>query len=432
MVLKSDRIKLGEGIHLNLIESKKFKANLMSFYFLRPLDREEVTKNALIPLVLRRGTSKYKTSLEVERRLEELYGADFNMSVNKKGERHVLRFTMEWAADYFSDNESTFEVLDMLKELIYDPYLNGQSFNEKYLAQEKVNLKNKIEAKINNKRSYAINRCLEAMCKTERYSLYQLGYVEDLDEIDESNLYEHYRKILETSPIEIFYVGKYNDEIIEYIKNFNIYERKDIIQIPRELVVSTTTNKNMINERLDVNQGKLVMGLRTGIPYEDKLYDALLIANDIFGGGPNSKLFRNVREKESLAYYIGSSVLKYKSIMLVDSGIDFENYDKAVDIINAQLESLKNGEFTQDDINISKKSINTSINSIRDSLFLISEFFFSQTITKDFRSIEEVITSIERVGKKEIEEAANKISLDTIYFMNKKEDQGGLDGNFSQ
>lgn len=420
MALKSERIKLGEGIHLNLIKSEKFKSNLLSYYFLRPLEREEVTKNALIPLVLRRGTNRYQTSLEVERRLEELYGADFNMSVNKKGERHIIRFTMEWAGDYFSDNESTFEVLDMLNELIYDPYTDGESFNEKYVAQEKINLKTKIEAKINNKRSFAINRCLEAMCKTEKYSLYQLGYVEDLDDINEKNLYKHYKNILETSPIEIFYVGKYNDEVIEYIKNFTTHNRKDIIEIPRETITIQTSNKNMINERMDVNQGKLVMGFRTTIPYEDDLYNALLIANNIFGGGPNSKLFKNVREKESLAYYTGSSILKYKSIMLADSGIDFENYDKAVDIINEQLESLKNGEFSEEDIVISKKSINTSINSIRDSLFLISEFFFTQTITKDYRSIEEVIQDIEKIEKSQIEEAANNISLDTIYFMNKK------------
>lgn len=420
MALKSERIRLGDGVHLNLVKSEKFKANLLSYYFVRPLDRKEVTKNALIPLVLKRGTSKFQTSLEVEKRLEELYGADFNMSVNKKGERQIIRFTMEWAGDYFSDNKSTFEVLDLLKELIYDPYRDGDSFSEKYVAQEKLNLKDKIEGKINNKRSFAIDRCIEAMCKAERYSLYQLGYVEDLDEIDHINLYEHYKNILETSPIEIFYVGKYNDEIIEYIKNFTTHERKDVIAVPREQINVQTNNKNMINEKMDVNQGKLVMGFRTGIPYEDKLYDALLIANDIFGGGPNSKLFRNVREKESLAYYTASSVLKYKSIMLVDSGIDFENYDKAVDIINDQLDALKNGSFSEEDMDISKKSIKTSINSIRDSLFLISEFFFGQTITEDYRSIEDIIKDIEKVEKNEIEEAAQKISLDTIYFMNKK------------
>lgn len=420
MALKSERIKLGDGIHLNLIKSDKFKANLLSYYFIRPLDRDEVTMNALIPLVLKRGTNKYKSSLEVERHLEELYGADFNMSVNKKGERHVIRFTMEWAGDYFSDNESTFEVLDMLKELIYEPYSDGQAFNQKYTDQEKINLKNRIEAKINNKRGYAINRCIEAMCKSESYSLYQLGYVEDLDDINEINLYNHYKKILETSPIEIFYVGKYNDEIVDYIKRLNTHSRGEIIEIPRERFDIQPSNKHLINEKLDVNQGKLVMGFRTGVPYEDKLYDALLIANDIFGGGPNSKLFRNVREKESLAYYSGSSVLKYKSIMLVDSGIDFENYDKAVDIINNQLESLKMGDFSQEEIEISKKSIGTSIDSIRDSLFLITEYFFSQTITQDFRTIEEVIDSIEKVDKSQIEKAAENISLDTIYFMNKK------------
>lgn len=420
MTLSSDRIKLGEGIHLNLIKSDKFKANLLSYYFIRPLEREEVTKNALIPLVLKRGTNKYNTSLEVEKQLEELYGADFSISVNKKGERHIIRFTMEWAGDYFSDNESTFEVLDMLNELIYDPYSDGNSFNEKYVKQEKINLKNKIEAKINNKRSYGINRCIETMCESEKYSLYQLGYVEDLEAIDEVNLYKHYKNVLETSPVEIFYVGKYNDEIVEYIKNNNTHERKEIVEIQREIITSKSENKNSISERLDVNQGKLVMGYRTGIPFEDNLYDALLIANDIFGGGPNSKLFINVREKESLAYYTGSSVLKYKSLMIVDSGIDFENYNKAVDIINEQLESLKNGEFTEEDISISKKSIKTSIDSIRDSLFLISEFFFGQAITNDYRSIEELISDIEKVGRSDIEKAAGEITLDTIYFMNKK------------
>lgn len=420
MSLKSERIKLGQGIHLNLIKSEKFKANILSYYFIRPLERDQVTKNALIPLVLKRGTKKFETSLDIQKRLEDLYGADFGVSVNKKGERHVLRFSMEWAGDYFSDNQATFEVIDMLNELIYDPNSSGSSFNKKYVDQEKKNLRNTIESKINNKRSYAINRCIEEMCKTEKYGIYQLGYVEDLDDIDETSLYEHYKDILETSPIEIFYVGKYDDEIVEYIKDLNKHPRKDILEIPRESILEKRANKNMINERMDVNQGKLVMGFRVGIPFENELYSALLVANDIFGGGPNSKLFMNVREKESLAYYSGSSVLKYKSIMLVDSGIDFINYDKAVDIINDQLELMKDGNFSDEEINISKKSIKTSMDSIRDSLFYISEFFFSQTLSNDYRSLDQVITDIEKVDKGEIIEASNQITLDTIYFMNKK------------
>lgn len=420
MSLNSERIKLGDGIHLNLIKSNKFKANILSYYFIRPLTSDEVTKNALIPLVLKRGTKRYGTTLEIEKQLEDLYGADFSVSVNKKGERHILRFSMEWAGDYFSSNKSTFEVLDLLHELIFDPCTNGNSFNKRYVDQEKKNLKNRIEAKINNKRSYAINRCIEEMCKTEKFSLYQLGYVEDLEHINEKNLYQHYKNVLETSPIEIFYAGKFDDEIVEHIKKINNHPRKDVIEIPREKIVEKSENKNMIDEKMDVNQGKLVMGYRIGIPFEDDLYDALLVASDIFGGGPNSKLFMNVREKESLAYYSGSSVFKFKSIMIVDSGIDFINYDKSVDIINEQLDLLKKGEFTQEDINISKKSMKTSINSIRDSLFLISEFFFSQILTKDYRSIEEVMEDIDNVKKNQIIEAANRITLDTIYFMNKK------------
>lgn len=177
----------------------------------------------------------------------------------------------------------------------------------------------------------------------------------------------------------------------------------------------------MINETLDVNQGKLVIGYRTGIPFESKLYNALLLASDILGGGPNSKLFKNVREAESLAYYVSSTILKYKSIMIVDGGIEFENYHKTVDIINKQLEEVKAGNFSSDDIEISKKAIKTSTESIKDSLFLISEFFLSQNIAKDNRTLQDVLNDFENVTKEEIIEAANKIVIDTIYFLNGNE-----------
>lgn len=421
MELKSKRIELGNGIFLNLIQTDKFKSNLLSYYFIRPLSREEVTKNSMVPLVLKRGVENYPTNSDIEKQLENLYGASFSSSINKRGERHVIRFTMEWASgEYLNDKEHNLKVIDMLRELIYTPYLENGAFKKEYVDQEKENHKNRIEGKINDKRSYAVNRCLEEMCKNENFSLYQLGYVEDLDAIDEKNLYKHYNKILNTSPIEIFYVGTIDDELENYLIDNNKIDRENIITVSREKISIITKQKNMVNEKMDVNQGKLVIGYRTGIPFEDKLYNGLLLASDILGGGPNSMLFKNVREAESLAYYISSTILKYKSLMLIDGGIEFQNYSKTVDIINKQLEELKKGNFKDDDIEISKKSIKTSTESIKDSSFLISEFFFSQIIAKDNRTLQEVLNDFSQVTREEIIQAANKITIDTIYFMKGK------------
>jgi predicted Zn-dependent peptidase len=418
VTLKSERINIGNGINLNLIKTNKFKSNLLSYYFIRPLSKDEVTKNALLPLVLRRGTEELDNNLKIQRKLEEMYGADLSISVNKRGERQVLRFTIESASgDYVKDSKYIYEVIDLLKSIIYNPTLEAGYFKKDYVEQEKENLRRRIEGRINDKRNYAIERCIEEMCKNEKFSIYPFGYIKDLDEINGDVLYNHYKHALSNSPIEIFYAGEYDNNLVDYIKNVNKIERENILSVQREPIISGVQTKNMVYEDMDISQGKLVLGYRTGIPYEDRLYNALIVASDILGGGPNSKLFRNVREKESLAYYITSSIYKYKSIMLIDAGIEFENFEKTVDIVRLQLEEMKKGVFTDEDIEISKKSIKTSTESIKDSLFLISEFFFSQSLTNDNRSLEEMLDDLDRVTKDEIIEATNQIILDTIYFI---------------
>lgn len=416
--LKSEKIQIGNGINLNLVKTDKFKSNLLSFYFLRPLTKEEATKNALLPLVLKRGTDEYKTNLEIQKKLEENYGSNLSLAINKRGEKHVLRFTVETVSgEYVSNKEYIYDVFNLLKSIIFNPLLEEGYFKKSYVDQEKENLKRKIESRINDKRSYAIDRCIEEMCKNERYSIYSLGNIEDLPKIDEKVLYNHYKDLIKTSPIEIFYVGHYDDNMVEYMKEMAKIERKNIISIPREQIIRGAKTKNMVYEDLNVNQGKLVLGYRTGIPYEDKLYNGLLIGSDILGGGPNSKLFKNVREKESLAYYVSSTVFKYKSIMLIDGGIEFENFEKTIDIIKEQIEEIQRGNFTMNDIEISKESLKSSTMSIKDSIFLISEYFFSQILSNDNRSLEEVLEDIDRVTKEDVVEAMSRLTLDTIYFM---------------
>ncbi|NMB26747.1 MAG: insulinase family protein [Tissierellia bacterium] len=418
MVLKPERININKGISLNLIKMDKFKSNLLSLYLIIPLNREEVTKNALLPLVLKRGTKELNTNLKIQRKLEELYGSELNVDVNKTGEKQVIRFTIEGPKGrYVNDEKYMTQIIDLLKSLVYNPYLEKDAFGFQYVKQEKENLKRLIEARINDKRSYAIGRCIEEMYINEKFSIYPLGYIEDLDSIDNKILYEHYNKILDRVPIEIFYVGEYDNELTNYLIDSFRIEREDVLKLERESITSNVQTKNMIHEDMDINQGKLVLGYRTGIPYDSSLYNGLLVGSDILGGGPNSKLFRNVREAESLAYYIGSKVYKYKSLMIIDGGIDSHNLEKTIEIIRFEIDNMKKGIFTQEDIDVSKKSIKASMESIKDSIFLISEFFFSRELSKDGRTLEEALNDIERVTKEDIIESSNKINLDTIYFL---------------
>lgn len=425
LALKSERIEIGNGVGLNLIKEDKFKSSLLSYYFIRPLSKDQVTKNALLPLVLKRGSAEYTTNLKIQRELEENYGAKLSMGVNKRGEKHILRFSIETVnREYVRDKDYIYKVLKLLKSIIFNPLVEDGYFKKTYIDQEKENLKTRIEGRINNKRSYAIDRCIEEMCEDERFSIYQLGNIKDLEEIDGNVLYKHYEDIINTSPVEVFYTGQYDEKLVENLKEFISLDRKEIIDIPSEELIYNVENTKIIEEDLDVVQGKLVLGYRTGIHYQDDLYNGLLLASNIIGGGPNSKLFKNVREKESLAYYITSTVFKYKSIMTIDGGIEFENFQKTLDIVKEQIEEVQKGDFTDKDIEISKKSIKSSIESIKDNIFLISSFFFSQRLSGDNRSLEKIISDIESVKREEIVKASSKIALDTVYFMKNSKIRG--------
>ena len=244
MSLKSERIKIGNGIHLNLVRTDKFKSNLLSYYFLRPLSKEEVTKNALLPLVLKRGTEEYTTNLEIQKRLEENYGANFSIAINKRGEKHVLRFTVETVnGDYVGDGDYIYEVIKLLKSIIYNPVLEKGYFKKDYVDQEKINLKNRIEGRINDKRSYALDRCIEEMCRNEKFSIYPLGNINDLKDIDEGVLYNHYQNVINTSPKASVEVALSEEESI-FLLNFLLN------------ILSQSLNNIEIIKRVKLSQSK--------------------------------------------------------------------------------------------------------------------------------------------------------------------------------
>ena len=414
-----ETINIKEGINLNLIETDKFKSRLLVFNIIRPLKREDATKNALLTLVLRRGTEKYSNNLEIQRKMEELYGVRLNLNVIVRGNKHIIRLTLQFVDERYINDENYFsEVIDLVTEIIFNPKLENGIFNEEYLEQEKKNLIRRIESKINDKRNYAIERTIEEMFNGESFAISRIGYIEDMEDISSEILFDYYKRILKDSPMEIFYTGKMKEKTIDYLKSSIKTDRENIISLKREKVTGLVDQIKTVEEKLDVNQGKIVLAYRTGIPYEDDLYTALVLAVQIFGGTPNSKLFLNVREKESLAYYIAARIFKFKSFITVDAGIEFDKYEDTLKIIEEELNKMKTGDFTERDIEIAKKSLISSLESVEDSLHNILEYNFNSKLTDDYRDVNSKIENVQKVTKDEIIQASKKIILDTMYFMN--------------
>lgn len=417
-------INLGKGINLTLIQEEKFKSNLVSIYIQRLLDRDEVTKNALIPAIIKSGSEKYPSATEMTNHQDDLYGVSLGADTSKRGETQVITFKIISTEEKYLDEKIFKPVVEYLDEVVNHPLVIDGGFKEEYVEIEKENLKRRIESIINDKGRYAIEKAREEMFKGERYGISDLGYLEDIDKISSKELYEHYMNIMKTSPIDIVVEGNFDEEeIVGIIRNGFNFDRENIQEIPRADFIKEVKEVKIINEEMDITQGKLVMGYRCNVDYKDEhKYYSLFVGSNVLGGGPHSKLFVNVREKESLCYYIYSSLEKYKTSMFISSGIESDKYDKTVSLIKEQLEILKSGDISEEELLNSKSAIISSLKTIKDSIGGASDFYFSQSMGQTNSSVEEIIEIIEKVTVDDIVDAVKNIELDTVYFLsNKKE-----------
>lgn len=422
-------VDIKKGVKLHLIKNDKFKTNLISVFITRELNRQEVTKNALIPAILRRGTENLKTQEEINKQLENMYGANFNCGIEKTGDNHVIKFYLEALNDNFiSDTESLVQnSINTLFDIVFNPFIIDNKFNSEYVDGEKNNLKQIIDSKIDNKNLYSLIRCTEEMYKNKPYSLYKYGYIEDLEDINASNLYQYYIKVINESKIDIFISGDLDNNKIENIvkENSNIKKLKDR---DGKFIINSQDSENIdnkhvnkIEEKMDITQGKLVIGLNiNNISKEDKnsMFDIVLY-NTILGDSANSKLFQNVREKAHLAYTTRSTYIRPKNIIFVRAGIEIDNYQKALNIIKEQLEDMKSGNFSDEEINNAKNYIYSFINSIEEEQDTEITYYFGQELSQTFYSPEEYRKNIELVNKEKIINIANNISINTIYFLRK-------------
>ena len=303
-------------------------------------------------------------------------------------------------------------------------FSKSDAFCAEYVCNQKKNLKDDIESLINDKRSYASVRCLEEMCKGEKNAVVEIGYKEDLDKINEKNLYAHYKSIIFTSPVDVFVVGDVDSmEVIGLLKEY--FSKFDFNITPVDITgnLKKVTEEKYVEDNMNVNQGKLSIGLRTGINLDNPLYYALLTGNSIFGSGAHSKLFNNVREKLSLCYYAYSRLDKYNGIMMIGSGIEFDKFQKTRDAIFAELKAVKDGDFTDNELAVAKEFITSTFSSYEDSPGMLIDYYLGTAFSDSYPTLDDVCTGVKSVTRDEVIKAFETVCVDTVYFLNGKENE---------
>lgn len=409
---------IAEGIRFCSVKTDKFKTCRVNISLAMPLDKN-ASARAILPFMFSRRCAKYPDYTSLNRVLDELYGAAVSAGVLKRGEAQVISFSMSAIDDRFAldGDKVALECTKLLADMIFDPLTEGESFPEDIIEQEKRLLAEAIENEQNDKRRYAMLRCEQLMFADEAYGINRFGTVEDVKALTPDAVYAAWRDVLEKATVQITMVSSMDPQpIVDLIKEkFSEIERHPV-EIKTQFV-SGLPKPEYISESMPLKQGKLVMGFRTGMRSEDDMMPAMKVAVDIFGGGTYSKLFSVVREKMSLCYYCSAALFNSKGIVMVQSGIEDANEEKAKNEIINQLRLTAEGEFTDEDFSSSIKSLTDSILGNSDTPEEITAWYASQILRNELKAPETYAKEIANVDRAEVVRAAKTIMLDTIFML---------------
>ncbi|WP_066396254.1 EF-P 5-aminopentanol modification-associated protein YfmF [Neobacillus mesonae] len=415
----AEKITEMQGYKLHVIETDKYKTNTIVWRMKAPLTKEDVTKRALLPQVLQSSSATFPTTTKLRAYLDELYGATLFVDLAKKGEYHIISFLIEIANEKFLSDPSPLlkKGFELLADILTNPNVSGNGFDQETVEKEKRTLKQRIQSVYDDKMRYSNVRLIEEMCKGEPYALQVNGEAEEVNAISSENLYSYYKKAFSEDEMDLYVVGDVNEEEVKAIASqlLNFEQRTPKDATKQEVQKRSVVNE--VKEEQDVKQGKLNIGYRTNIVYGDPDYFALQVFNGIFGGFSHSKLFINVREKASLAYYAASRLESHKGLMMVMSGIDIKNFDQAVGIIHEQMQAMKKGDFTEDELTQTKAVIRNQILETLDTSRGLLEILYHNVIANSTIKIDDWLTEMEKATRDEIIKVAGKIDLDTIYFL---------------
>ncbi len=428
--MKVTRQDLAPGVRLTAIQTDKFKSASLSVSLLTPLDREQAAVNALVPYVLRRGCRDWPTMEAVSTRLDELYGGMLEPVVRKKGETQCLGLIGSFLDDpYTLEGESVLEpAARLLTELLLEPAGDENGFMEDYVSGERENLLLAIRAQMNDKRQYAVLRLAQEMCSGEGYGVDRLGDEAAAGAITPQSAWAAYERLLATAEVELHYcgsapMGRVKTVLEALVEGLNARRGGELVTLDCEVRDNRATNEpKTVVDHMDVTQGKLCMGFRTGgASVWEKNYPALLVFNALYGGTATSKLFMNVREKLSLCYYASSALEPIKGILMVSSGVEFDKMAQAQAEILAQLEAVKAGDFTDEELTSAKQAVVNTYQSALDSRAQLEQYWLGAAVTGLDETPEALIARVERVTAQEVSAVAAGMELDTVYRLMGKE-----------
>ncbi len=419
------------GMNLHIYPTKQFKTVTFVLMIQQALTETDVTPTAMLAQVLKRGSAHYPTIQVMKRYLDNLYGASFQVDVDKRGERQVLQFFLDLPHEQYLSGEKGLlpKGIAFLAEVLLHPLLDEPGgFTSRYVEAGKESLRRQIEGIIDDKIRYAQERCISEMCQNEPFRLLPYGRLEDLETVDPRLLYRHYQQVIERSQIDLFVVGHVQEEAIRStVQQYFSFPAKQVKPLPpAKGKLHHVQEVRTVVDELDVAQGKLNLGMRTGgVTLASPEYPALMVYNGLLGGFAHSKLFRNVREKASLAYYASSRLESLKGILMIQTGIDVSNYQRTLDIVKDQLEMMRQGDFSQLEIEQTKSLLIHHLREVHDRAGLLVDFAFRGLVAEVRQTPDELIQRIRSVSRQEIQRVAEKIELDTVYFLRNREQEEG-------
>lgn len=422
------RTEILPGVWLSHLQTDKFKTACLSVTLLTQLQRETAAMNALVPFVLRRGTTACPDMEALSARMDELYGLAIEPAVRRIGEIQCLGFYASLPEEDFLPGKAPIlhEACALMGQLLLSPVTRGGLLLPKYVDSEREKLVDLIRSRINEKRGYAMFRCVEEMCCCEDYAIGRFGSADDAEAINYKKLTRRYRELLQTSPVEIFYCGRSGKKaLISALRDaFEVMPRGEIdYEIGTDVRMNALEdNIRYVEEELEVNQGKLVMGFRLGECMEEPDLAALYVFNAVYGNGVTSKLFVNVRERLQLCYYAGSALDTHKGLMMVSSGIEFSKYEEARDEIFAQLDKVRQGEVSEDELRWAKAGVASDLRAMMDSQGDLEGFYLSQTLDGREYGPMELAELVDAVSLEDVKAIAQSIECDLIYFLKGSEE----------
>lgn len=418
---------LCSGVKLCYHKTSQFKTSVVSLNIITPLD-DKASHKTLLANLLARTNKNNPTITAMNRKLASLYGAVIHPSVQKIGESQVLTLSLICIDERFAlDKESVLtEGINLLLDCLFTPDITPKGFKEENVQREKRLLCEKIDSENDDKIRYAYKKMISEMCCDENYGISELGEKDEINALTGEDLFSVWKQLLLFSQIQLNIVGNFSETLIEdaVLPRFEALERKktDITEVRTEFITESYGSKT-VTEKQKVQQGKLVIGFRAGMTYDMDNFAAIKVMTAIFGSGTFSKLFTNVREKMSLCYYCSARLISAKGIIAVQSGVETENIEKALNAIRHELDDMRLGNFTDDDIKAAKLSLKDAFSSVCDSVTDIDSWFTSQCLSSEILTPEDYIDMIEKVSREEIIVAANMVSEDTVFILESEKEE---------